>query len=78
MKAEISHEAKRELLQRHQVEETVETNDAAPIINRRPQTLRRWACYDDGPIKPVRINGRLYWKVRELRALAAGGQVVAS
>ncbi len=77
MKAPISHEAKRELLQRHQVEETVETNDAAPIINRRPQTLRRWACEGSGPIQPVRINGRLHWKVRELRALAAGETAAA-
>jgi hypothetical protein len=77
VKTEQSLEAKRALLQRHQVEETVETNDAAPIINRQPQTLRRWACEDSGPIKPVRINGRLYWKVRELRALAAGEVVTA-
>ena len=24
------------------------TNEAAATINRRPQTLRRWACLEDG------------------------------
>ena len=45
------------------------TDEAAHHINRRPQTLRRWACLGDGPIRPVRINGRLAWPVAELRRL---------
>ncbi len=49
------------------------TNDAAVIINRRPQTLRRWACLEDGPIRPVRINGRLAWRVSDLCELLSGG-----
>ncbi len=48
---------------------TLPTNEAAHQINRRPQTLRRWACLGDGPIRPVRINGRLAWKVADLRTL---------
>lgn len=48
---------------------TLPTNEAAHQINRRPQTLRRWACLGDGPIRPVRINGRLAWKVSDLRTL---------
>jgi hypothetical protein len=46
---------------------TVDTASAAYYLNRRPQTLRGWACHEDGPIRPLRINGRLAWPVRELR-----------
>jgi len=47
----------------------VDTACAAHHLNRRPQTLRAWACAEDGPIRPVRINGRLGWRVADLRAL---------
>lgn len=52
--------------------EVLPTNEAAAAINRRPQTLRRWACLEDGPIRPVRINGRLAWRVSDLQALLSG------
>ncbi|RYE00993.1 MAG: hypothetical protein EOP50_02785 [Sphingobacteriales bacterium] len=45
----------------------VETASAAHYLNRRPQTLRGWACLDNGPLRPLRINGRLAWKVADLR-----------
>ena len=45
---------------------TVETASAAHYLN-RPQTLRGWACLENGPLRPVRINGRLAWKVSDLR-----------
>jgi hypothetical protein len=48
---------------------TVETASAAHYLNRRPQTLRGWACHEDGPIRPIRINGRLAWHVSAIRAL---------
>ncbi|GAA0838906.1 helix-turn-helix domain-containing protein [Cupriavidus pauculus] len=54
--------------------DTLPTNEAAPIINRRPQTLRKWACLDDGPIRPVRINGRLAWRVADLAKLLNGAE----
>ena len=46
---------------------TTETAAAAFYLNRRPQTLRAWACLENGPLRPVRINGRLAWPVAELR-----------
>ena len=46
---------------------TVYTSAAAYYFNRRPQTLRAWACLENGPLRPVRINGRLAWPVAELR-----------
>jgi hypothetical protein len=52
---------------------TVETAAAAYYFNRREQTLRAWACHENGPIRPVRINGRLAWSVVEIRRLISGG-----
>lgn len=46
---------------------TVETAAAAFYLNRRPQTLRCWAVYQDGAINPLRIAGRLAWPVSELK-----------
>jgi len=45
----------------------VDTATAAYHLNRQPQTLRGWACKEDGPLRPMRINGRLAWPVAELR-----------
>jgi hypothetical protein len=49
------------------------TNEAAAAINRAPQTLRKWACLENGPIRPIRINGRLAWRVSDLKSLLNGG-----
>jgi len=47
---------------------TVPTEQAAHYLLRRPQTLRAWAMRDGtGPIRPIRVNGRLAWPVSELR-----------
>jgi hypothetical protein len=48
---------------------TLETATAAFYLNRRPQTMRIWACRENGPIRPVRVNGRLAWPVAAIRAL---------
>lgn len=47
----------------------VTTAEAAIQLNRKPQTLRKWACYEDGPLKPLRINGRLGWRVSDIQNL---------
>ena len=47
----------------------VETGCAAFHLNREPQTLRGWACRENGPLRPLRINGRLMWPTAELRKL---------
>lgn len=46
---------------------TVITEQAAYYLNRKPQTLREWACREHGPLRPIRVNGRLAWPVSELR-----------
>ncbi|TXT23310.1 MAG: hypothetical protein FD134_2215 [Gallionellaceae bacterium] len=50
------------------------TEEAAFFLNRQPQTLRAWACLEHGPIRPVRISGRLAWPLAGIRALLAGGE----
>jgi hypothetical protein len=48
---------------------TVQTDAAAHYLNRKPQTLRAWACLENGPIRPMHINGRLAWPVAGLKVL---------
>ena len=47
----------------------VDTAATAYYLNRRPQTLRGWACLENGPLRPIRIMGRLAWNVAEIKAL---------
>lgn len=47
---------------------TVPTDQAAHYLNRRSQTLRGWACSENGPVRPVRVNGRLAWPVAGIKA----------
>jgi hypothetical protein len=49
------------------------TADAAALLNREPQTLRKWACLENGPIRPIRVNGRLAWPADQIAALLNGG-----
>ncbi|MDO8264667.1 MAG: DNA-binding protein [Gallionella sp.] len=56
----------------HVTRPTATTEEAAYYLNRQPQTLRAWACLENGPIRPVRINGRLAWPITELRQLLCG------
>ena len=45
------------------------TCEAAFHLSRAQQTLRLWAMRENGPIKPMRVHGRLAWPVPELRRL---------
>ena len=45
------------------------TLEAAFHLNRAQQTLRLWACLENGPLRPIRISGRLHWKTDDLRRL---------
>lgn len=51
---------------------SVDTAGAAFYLNRAEQTLRLWACLENGPIRPIRINGRLAWPIAEIRRLLEG------
>lgn len=52
-----------------EIRTVLDTATAAFHLNRQPQTLRVWACNEDGPIRPLRVNGRLAWPVAEIRSL---------
>jgi hypothetical protein len=54
--------------------QAVNTTQAAKALNRAPQTLRKWACLENGPIRPIRINGRLAWPLDEIAILLNGGK----
>lgn len=51
----------------------IDTNAAAFHLGRKPQTLRKWACLEDGPLRPIRIHGRLSWSVEEIRKIVSEG-----
>ncbi len=53
----------------HETRAALPTPEAAFHLNRAQQTLRLWACNDSGPIRPLRINGRLAWPVAGLKKL---------
>ena len=55
-----------------EIRSALPTNDAAFHLNRKPQTLRTWACFENGPIRPVRINGRLAWLVSDIKKAIEG------
>lgn len=46
---------------------TIPTAEAAAHLNRAQQTLWLWACKENGPIRPVRVNGRLAWPVSDIK-----------
>ncbi len=48
---------------------TVSTGAASYYLNRAPQTLRIWACKENGPLRPVRMHGRLAWPIADIRRL---------
>jgi hypothetical protein len=52
----------------------VDTACAAFHLSRATQTLRIWACKENGPLRPIRINGRLAWPVADLRRLLGVAQ----
>ncbi len=46
------------------------TAEAAGHLSRAQQTLRLWAMKTgSGPIAPIRVHGRLAWKVSDLKSL---------
>lgn len=50
----------------------VETKCAAYHLGRKEQTLRAWASLENGPLRPVRVCGRLAWAVADLQRVIAG------
>jgi len=53
--------------------ELATTKQAANYLNIKPQTLHKWACYQTGWLKPVRVGTCLRWRLTDIAALIAGG-----
>ena len=51
----------------------VDTATAAYYLNRKQKTLRAWATYQNGPVNPIRVGGRLAWKTADLRRVLMVG-----
>lgn len=47
----------------------IPTDEAAAHLNRASKTLRMWACFDTGPLRPFRVHGRLQWPVDEIKMI---------
>ena len=65
---------------KNDIPQVITTEQASTYLNRSPQTLRKWSCLDNAPngIRPIRINGRLAWRVSDLQALLGGDDQVAT
>ncbi len=53
----------------NEIRSHLSTDEAAYHLGRKNQTLRGWAMRNDGPVKCIRINGRLAWPVAAIRKL---------
>ena len=42
------------------------TNTVASLLHIKPQTIRKWACYEQGPLKirPLKVAGKLLWETK--------------
>jgi hypothetical protein len=67
----------RQLADRVGVDHVVTTVQAAALLQVAPQTLRKWACEDSGPLKPRRMFGRLRWAVADIKRLLASESAAA-
>ena len=75
---ELSNDELKQLLDRTGVEQTVDTVEAASLLRVKPQTMRRWACYGEGPITARRAFGRLRWAVADIEKVLSGERGVAA
>jgi hypothetical protein len=50
------------------------TPEAAYHLNRAAQTLRLWAMRNDGPVKCLRVGGRLQWPVADIKRVMGVSQ----
>lgn len=48
----------------------ITTAQAAKLLGMQPQTLRKWAIYENGPIVPRRHGRLLRWNLNEILIFA--------
>jgi hypothetical protein len=73
----LSNEELTRLHERTNLKVLLTTEEASALLRLTPQTLRRWACEDSGPIKPRRIGSRLRWPLADIKNLMAGETAAA-
>jgi len=57
---------------RNMLRVAIPNKEAAAALTFKPQTLRSWSSSGTGPIRPVRVGGRIYWRVNDLLRLLEG------
>jgi hypothetical protein len=50
----------------------IPNREAAAALTLKPQTMRSWSSAGTGPIRSVKIGGRIYWRTSDLIALLEG------
>ena len=50
----------------------IPNKEAAAALTLRTQTLRAWSSSGTGPIRSIKIGGRIYWRVTDLIRLLEG------
>ena len=50
------------------------TEQAATVIGMKPQTIRKWACYDSAPmgIRPLKLGRSVRWHIDDIARLLGG------
>ena len=48
------------------------TEEAAPFLLVKPQTMLAWSCMRTGPLSPVKIGRRLGWRTADILKLMGG------
>jgi hypothetical protein len=48
---------------------TLDTAATAYHLRKAQQTLRIWACKENGPIRPIRVGAHLHWRTADIRKL---------
>lgn len=51
----------------------MKSHEVAQALRLSHATIRSWSAHGGGPIKPVKIGGRVFWKREEVDCLVAGG-----
>ena len=54
---------------KHETRTHVPTKVMCFHLGRKEQTARAWSCLENGPLRPLRVNGRLAWPVDEIRRI---------
>jgi hypothetical protein len=48
---------------------TVDTAACAFYLRKAQQTLRIYACRENGPLRPIRVGAHLHWRTADIRRL---------